>query len=239
LALLLLAAAAAIALAITDGNRIRSRFVLGLLISVVVMTVEVAIYAFKGVDYLNLQYTGYFYYPIALVIAAALVVEGIGRLGAMAAEPTLHHRKRRVRAVPVIFCTVLAIATLATRASAVNTYWGEPAMPRIAAAIHESPLRDGRGVAFAMGDVGAPTADWPDVVGLLVAASREGYQPCIANPAWRFVVTSEYICSPTEGKERWKVAVELTSTPVPPGASLVFRNASVEVYASPALVAMP
>jgi MFS family permease len=230
LTLLVLAAVASGILATTDPNRLRRRFVLGVLVGVVIMTLQLGLYAYKGVDLLNLAYTGYFYYSVPTVIVATLVVETLCRLGELLATPQARHRQRRVMAAPVVLSAGFGIAVFATQTSTFNGYWGEPALPHIAAVIHDSRLRDGRGVAFSLGGA---VGDWPDTVGVLVEASREGYQPCIANSFWKFVVTSQYICSPAQAKGRWRIVVEEASVPIPPGAAVVLRNASVEVYVAP------
>jgi hypothetical protein len=231
--LLLLAGVGTASWAVTDPNRSRRNFVLEALLGVVILTLQMGLYAYKGVDFLNLTYTGYFYYSVPPVILATLLVEALGRFGAVLATPAARHKHRRLITIPVVGSAVLGILLFATRPSTLNTYWGEPALPHVASVIRDSSLRDGRTVAFSMNTVGTSGADWPDVVGLLVAASWEGYQPCIADDAWQFIVTSQYICTPTEEKHAWLITAELSSVRVPSGGTLVFRNTSVEVFANP------
>ncbi len=223
IALVMLAGLGGTALAVTDSNRTRRLFVFGVLVSVIVMTLEVALYAYKGVDLLNLAYTGYFYYSIPAAIVTTVLMEALGRLSDLRGSRTARRGMQRASLAAFILCAGVGLAVFATQTSTLNTYWGEPSLPRIAAAIHDSPLRDGRGVALSLGNDGAVVADWPDAVGILIAASREDYQPCIANAAWQFVVTSQYICSPAEARDRWRIAVEQTNTPVPRDDPLVFR----------------
>jgi len=231
--LLVLAGLGTAILAITDPHRRRRRFVLGAFLSVVLLTVQTGLYAYRGVDYLSLNYTGYFYYSVPTVIVAILLVEGLGRIGAGLTRPGAHHTHRRAMATPFALTAGFGMVVFATQTSTMNTYWGEPSLPRVAAVIHNSPLRHDRGVAFSMAVVGKAPADWPDVVGLLVAASREGYQPCIADPSWQFLVTSQYICSQSGDRNRWMIAAQPPSVPVPSNAALVFRDASVEVFTAP------
>ena len=129
-----------------------------------------------------------------------------------------------------MLCGGVALAAFATQASTYSPYKGDPALPRIAASIYHSARRDGRGVAVSLGPPGAPTADWPDVVGVLIAASREGYQPCVTNAAWKFMMTSQYICSSSQARCRWRISVDQSNVPIPNNASVLFRNAKVEVY---------
>jgi hypothetical protein len=231
--LLLLAGSGTAVLAVNDSNRIRRRFVLSALLGVVVLTVQTGLYAYRGVDFLSLNYTGYFYYSVPAVIVAILIVESLGRIAVVLERPGARHKHGRAMATPLALSAGLGLVVFATQTSTLNTYWGEPSLPRVAAVIHDSPLRHGRGVAFSMAVVGKAPADWPDVVGLLVAASREGYQPCIADRSWQFVVTSQYICSKSGDGNRWTIAAQPSNVPVPSSATLVFRNTSVEVFTAP------
>ena len=243
MALLVLAALGAAVLAVTDPARDRQFFVLAVLADVVVMTIEVWCYAYKGIDYLNLLPKGYecwFYYSIPALIVAALVVGVWGRFGPVLSKQTEQHMHRRMSWGPAVVSAGIGVIVFATQASTYNTYRGDPALPRIAAAVYQSPLRDGKGVSVSLGAPGAPTSDWEDVVGLLVAASREGYQPCVANAGWRFMMTSEYVCSPSETKDRWRIAVDESNVPIPRGARAVFRSTSVEVFAGgPSVASVP
>lgn len=238
-ALVLLAALSAAVLAAFDPDRRRRRFVLGLLIAVAVLSAEVALYADRGVDYLSLTYTGYFYYSIPALVVGSLVAEGAALTAeAMGGRSRHGHVGPRVQPALALSTAAVAVAVLATQASLYDGYRGDPALPRVAAAVWASPLRMGRAVAINLGPVGYPTSDWPDVTGLLMAASRDGYQPCVANPAWRYVMTSQYTCTAPQAEHRWTITVDQASVAVPPGAALVFRNSSLEVF-QPARSARP
>lgn len=39
---------------------------------------------------------------------------------------------------------------------------------------------------------------WPAVTGILVQAERTGVPACVADPAWTFMMTSQFICTPAE-----------------------------------------
>jgi hypothetical protein len=38
----------------------------------------------------------------------------------------------------------------------------------------------------------------PEVTGLLYWAHRDGFRACLSDPKWRFIATSEFICTPAE-----------------------------------------
>ena len=82
-------------LAFRDEDRRRRAFVIALLAAVVVMTVEVWWYVYKGVDYLNVSpkgYEGYFYYSVPALIVAALVVEACGYVEVAFSDRTARRR---------------------------------------------------------------------------------------------------------------------------------------------------
>ncbi len=214
-------------LAVTDPARDRRLFVLGLLASVVLTTIEVWWYAYRGIAYLTVLpkgYECYFYYSVPALTVVALLVEVSGRLGPVFTRRVPGHMARAVSWGLAVASAGTGIIVLATQASTYDVYRGDPALARIAAAVYQSPLRDGRGVSI------SPSGDSTDVVGLLVAASREGYQPCVADTGWK-VMMAGYVCSPSEGKDRWRISVEKSTVPVPEDVRVVFRDASTEVLA--------
>jgi len=227
---LALAGIAALIVAAMERNRNRRLFLLGLLAAVVVVTLETAGYAFKGVDVLSLAYTGYFYYTVPPLIVAVLVLE----LGCLLRGALTRWRPGWARGtVPICVLAVVASAglyLLASQPSFYNPYRGDSALPRMAASVEQARARQDRAVAIDLAAPGALSADWPDVVGLLVAASRQGFQPCIANPAWKFMMTSQYICTASQTKQRWRITVDLRTTPLPPGSQVIFRDGKTVVF---------
>jgi hypothetical protein len=224
-------------LAFRDKDPQRRAFVIAVLATVVVMTIELWWYVYKGVDYLNVSpkgYEGYFYCSVPALIVAALVVEACGYFeGAFSpgTRPTLARQlPRQVPWAPLLLSCALAVAVIGTQTSTYNRYRGDPGLSRVAAALYHSELRKDRTVAFSLGRPAVPTSDWVDVVGLLVAASRDGYRPCVANAAWKFMVTAGYICSTTDAKNRWLITVKWSGAPIPARDVAVYRRGAVEVY---------
>lgn len=232
IALLLLGAVAAAVLAARDPDRGRRFFTFGVLGAVVVISIEVAVYGLKGVDQLSLVYTGYFYYAIPPLLLTVLVMEVGSTLRTVAAvRLSAHQRKRSAQAIAAVAFVALLLV-LVSQTSFYNPYRGDPNLPAMASALQHDSAQKHEGVAIDLGVVGAPTSDWPDVVGLLIAASRSGYEPCVDNPLWAFMMTSSYICTPSEAAHRWKITVSSQSqpAPVPAGSVAIFHDPTTVVY---------
>ena len=231
-ALLAAAGVAAVVAVATDPDRKRRLFLAGLLAAVVLFTLELGAYAFKGVDFLGLTYTGYFYYTIPYLTFTVLVIEICSRMR----FPTLRRIPFGVAELPTVWgLAALAIATAswsATRSSFYSAYRGDPNLPRMTAAVVNAPERQGRPVAIDLGDPSLFTSDWTDVDGLLISASRAGYFLCVANPAWEFMMTAQYICSTTTSAGAWHIDVEANTAPVPNGYSRqpVFADETTQVF---------
>ena len=230
IALLVLSGVIAAVLAVRDPDRGRRLFSFGILGAVVVMSIEVAAYGLKGVDELTLTYTGYFYYVVPPLLLSVLVME-VGSHLRMAATARLSAgQARRATWGFAALAVVVLVVLLVSEASFYNPYRGDPHLPAMARTVQRDAEAKHEAVAINLGTVGAPYSDWPDIVGLLVAASRTGYQPCVDNPGWAFMMTSQYICTPTQDAHRWKINVSSEQQTLPAGATTVFRDPSTVVY---------
>ena len=156
-------------------------------------------------------------------VGSHLRVAAVGRLSA-------DQQKRVTQGVAVVAFVVLALL-LVDQTSFYNPYRGDPNLPAMASTVQRDSDARHEGVAINLGTVGGPSSDWPDIVGLLIAASRMGYQPCVDNPSWTFMMTSRYICTPSQAAHRWKITVSSESQPVPAGSATIFRDPSTVVYA--------
>ena len=224
IALFGLAAVATAVLAATDPDRRRRLFVLCLLGGAIVATFELGLYGARGVDYLNLTYTGDFYYGIPAMLGALLLVEVLCRCRAVLEARRAHHRPGRMSLVPALLAAAVAALMFAMQPSTYSGYRGDPALPGVVNAIYRSPLRQGRSVAFSLGAIGLPGTDWADVTALMVAASRAGHQTCVTNPAWVFMVTSQNICSSQRIRSSWVLTAEPVDQHGPLGGRLVLRS---------------
>ncbi len=154
------------------------RFLAALLAVNVLSTVAFACYAAFGIDYLQEYYVGYFYFsaPIItlLVIAVAVVHAPAAPLGAVLAAGA----------------GVLGVAAFALApATAVNTSETDPALPGAVRSV--AAQADGKTVVIRFSHDA-----WADVTGFLVQAERTGVRACVQNPAWTFMMTREFICTP-------------------------------------------
>jgi hypothetical protein len=154
------------------------RFLAALLAVNVVSTVAFGCYAAAGIDYLQEYYIGYFYFsaPIItlLVIAVAVVHAPPAPLGAVLAAGA----------------AVLGVAAFALApATAVNTSETDPALPGAVRAV--AAQAGGKTVVIRFNHDA-----WADVTGFLVQAERTGVRACVQNPAWTFMMTRQFICTP-------------------------------------------
>ena len=154
------------------------RFLAALLAVNVVSTAAFACYAAVGIDYLQEYYIGYFYFsaPIItlLVIAVAVVHAPPAPLGAVLAA-----------GAAVLGTAAFALAP----GTAVSTSETDRALPGAVRAV--AAQAGGKTVVIRFNHNA-----WPDVTGFLVQAERTGVRACVQNPAWTFMMTRQFICTP-------------------------------------------
>jgi hypothetical protein len=193
------------------------RFLAALLVFDALSTLAFVAYAAVGIDELNSTgyYIGYFYWS-APVIAAGVIV-----LGAVEALPSRAGAAVAV-AGAVAACAAFAVAPQ-TRTSTSHTDPGnlatgadtDPTLPAGVARL--AAMSGGKPIVL-----GFDHNAWPDVTGLLVQAERTGVTACVANSYWKFMMTSQFICTPAEvsrGAPYWLSS----SGVVPHGERVVFR----------------
>jgi hypothetical protein len=167
------------------------RFLTALLVVNAVSSLAFLYYAMAGIDDLARHYEGYFYWSapvITLLVIAVGVIEAMPLpLGTAAA----------------IGAAVLAFAALAVAPQMrTSTNSSDPAVPSSGAdtdaalpgAVSALAVRSGGRMIVLRFDHGS----WGEVTGFLVQAERTGVRACVANPAWTFIVTSQFICTSSD-----------------------------------------
>jgi hypothetical protein len=147
-----------------------------------------------GVDSINQYYICYFSWanPVVLLlvslIAAAELIASAGRGKALA-----------VTAAAAVAAWWVFAAAPATQ---LTTVYVDPENPR---AGYSTDALLPAGVA-AMGVLAAgrtivltfPHDAWPTVTGVLVQAERTGVRACVPDRHWKFMLTSQFICTPAQ-----------------------------------------
>lgn len=225
-ALFAAAAVAAIALAVTEKDRGRRRFLVMLLAGCALQTLLFAGFVAAGVDSLGSvdAYLGFFYYVVPAAVVAAAAAALVPRLEA------LGHQK--VGAVAGAALAAAAAVFLWRSPSFAATYPGDPGLPAVAATVAQARPGPHADVVVKLATT-EPAADgWPDVTGLMVAASRDGYHVCVADGWWSFMMTPQYICTAAQEKGALTVEVLPGSWNVPPGWREVAVDARMTVIES-------
>ena len=71
---------------------------------------------------------------------------------------------------------------------------------------------------------------WPDVAGFVVQAERTGVRACVLNPVWRFMMTSQFICTSPEIADS---RLYWFRTIAPRGSTVIARLRQAVVTAGP------
>ena len=182
------------------------RFCVSLLAFDALSTAAFAVYAAVGIDTLSQYYIGYFYWSAPVIVLLA---------GALAALEALPPRRpgtvQGTRIVPswagLAAAAVAAVAACAAFAMApqtrTSTDHADPANPASTSSTVDPALPAGVARMAALA-AGRPIVlrfahdAWPAMTGVLVQAQRSGVRACVADPNWKFMVTSQFICTPEE-----------------------------------------
>jgi hypothetical protein len=235
LAVLLLAGIGWLAVARPPGGQ--RRFLLSGLGMGVLATLLFAGYTARGIDDLSQEYVGYFYWavPLFLLLLAVLGLEGArpgtvrlsarlrtirlpirlrtarlpwrvrsARLGAL--RPG--RRTARLVAVVALVGTLLAAGRSAAFATRPENL---PDLPRVVGALSEYAA--GRPLVVEL-----EPDRWPVLTALIVEGDRDGLRVCARDPAWRFLVTAEFVCTGREVAEGRRV--RLAGQPLPGATTL-------------------
>jgi hypothetical protein len=195
-------------------------FLLALLAVNVISSLAFLLYASVGIDDLTQYYIGYFYWSAPLVTVLVIV---LAALEAPAARRALNGRLSTGVAV---LAAVAAAATLAvipgTRTSTNDI---DESLPRVVATL----------AARAPGTMIVLHIDhpaWVETTGFLVQAERSGVRACLDDPWFRFLMTSQFICTPAQaasGQAYWFY----TPGGLPPHAQVLLRFSGIAVAPAP------
>jgi voltage-gated potassium channel Kch len=176
------------------------RFCCSLLIFDALSTAVVAGYVLVGVDEINQYYICYFSWanPVVLILVSAIA----------GSELLASAGPRRAVAVVAVAAWWAFAAAPATR---LTTVYVDPENPRAgystdallpAGVAAVSALAAGRTIVLAF-----PHNAWPAVTGILVQAERTGVSACVADRHWKFMMTSQFICTPAQLAGGYRMSV--------------------------------
>ncbi|MGH3256936.1 MAG: hypothetical protein ACRDOU_16325 [Streptosporangiaceae bacterium] len=186
------------------------RFLVALLALNVVSTLAFVLYTAVGIDDLFSRYIGYFYWSAPLVMVLIIVV------GAVEALRQRSGRVLRAAAPAVaVLAAAAAFITLAvipgTRTSEGDINESLPAA--VAALAARSP---GHTIALEVDHI-----VWPEAIGFLDQAERTGVRACLVDPWYTFIVTKQFICTPSQLAS--SVGYWFYPPAAPPGTQVILR----------------
>ena len=212
------------------------RFCCSLLIFDALSVAAVAGYVVVGVDEVNQYYICYVSWvnPVVLVLVSVIAMAELIALAGRGKAAGAGIRLARAARWP-------GRAGLAvTAAAAVAAWWAfavAPATQLTTVSVDPENPRAGfstdamlpAGVA-AMGARAAgrtivltfPHSAWPTVTGILVQAERTGVRACVADRHWKFMMTSQFICTPAQLAGGYQMSVYPTGEQ-PRGVTAVAR----------------
>jgi len=182
------------------------RFCVSLLAFDALSTAAFAVYTAVGIDTLSQYYIGYFYWSAPVIVLLACALAALEALPSRAPGPAPGTRivpswagLGAAAVAAVAACAAFAVAPQ-TRTSTDHADPANPAStgptvdPAMAAGVARmAALAAGRPIVLRL------THDaWPAMTGVLVQAQRSGVRACVADPNWKFMVTSQFICTPEE-----------------------------------------
>jgi hypothetical protein len=146
-----------------------------------VASCAVGIYAAVGIDTLDAYYIAYFYWAAPFLLLLVVAVGVAQALGSWTGT-----------ALAAAGAVAAVIVFAVTPGTLTSIHDNDPLLPRAVAAL--AARSDGREVVLS---VNVHTA-WVDATGLLVQAERSHVRACIQQPYWKFMMTSQFICTPQQ-----------------------------------------
>jgi len=212
------------------------RFCWSLLIFDALSCAAVAGYVLIGVDDITQYYICYFSWANVVVLVLVTVIAVAELIASVGSRKAAGGEIRRGRAVSVpglVGLAVTAVAALAawhafamapaTTLTTVNVDPENPSAGYSTDAMLPSgvakmgALADGRMIVLTF-----PHSGWTTVTGILVQGERTGVNACVADPYWRFLMSSQFICTPAQVADGYPMSVYPTGTQ-PRGVKAVAR----------------
>jgi hypothetical protein len=186
------------------------RFLIALLALNVVSTLAFVLYTAFGIDDLTSHYIGYFYWSAPLIMVLIIVVGAVEAL--------------RLRSGRILRAAAPAVAVLAA-AAAFITLAVIPGTRTSTGDINESlPAAVTALAARSPGKIIALEVDhivWPQAIGFLDQAERTGVRACLVDPWYTFLVTKQFICTPSQVAT--SVGYWFYPPAAPPGTHVILR----------------
>jgi hypothetical protein len=193
------------------GRYQRSAVIMG-----VVATGLVIVYAARGIDDLNEEYTALFSYAVPLLLLV-LIATGVVTATSAVDDPRPTGRAGRRVVLPAL----VGGLTLATAVAA----------GMLAPSLRATPGDHIANVAPAMDLVRARTAGapallelqqeaWPTMTALLIQGQRTGQRVCVVDEQWTFMVTTEFVCGPAELRAGTRFLLSVAED-TPPGVEVL------------------
>jgi len=186
------------------------RFLVALLAVNVVSTLAFVLYTAFGIDDLFSHYIGYFYWSAPLIMVLIIVVGAIEALrlrppGVLrAAAPAV-----AVLAAAAAFITLAVIPGTRTSTGDINE-----SLPAAVAAL--SARSPGKTIALEVDHI-----VWPQAIGFLDQAERTGVRACLVDPWYTFIVTKQFICTPSQVAS--SAGYWIYPPAAPPGTHVILR----------------
>jgi hypothetical protein len=197
------------------------RFCVSLLVFDAVSSAAFLAYTAIGIDDLSQYYIGYFYWSAPVITLLVIVLGLVEALPYARPLPSWLGLAVATTAA-VTACAAFAAApqtrTSTDHADPANLSTGPGTDPTMRAGVARmAAIAGGRPIVLRF-----PHNAWPAMTGILVQAERTGVRACVADPGWKFMVTSQFICTPAEVSQGAPYWLYVPGT-VPRGHPVVLR----------------
>jgi hypothetical protein len=197
------------------------RFCWSLVIFDALASGAVAAYALIGVDDMAQYYICYFSWSNAVVLVLVIAIAVAELIASAGSRKAVGGEIRGGRALSVPGLAAFAVtaaaalaagyAFAAAPATTLTTVYVDPENPAAGnntdamlptGVAKMGALADGRVIVLTF-----THGEWTTVTGILAQGERSGVRACVADPYWRFMMTSQFICTPAQLAGGYPMAV--------------------------------